>query len=70
MNRIHKWLPCFALLGCMWGCAQDSRKSVRMYEYNDGPPLSRTVHQPEEEEADEGEWRMVAPGEMTVTPDK
>lgn len=53
------------------GCQQSSHKSVRMYEYSNEPAGGdRRAAQPVEEKVqDDGEWQMVAPGEMVVEPD-
>jgi len=52
------------------GCATSSHKSVRTYDYNDkGRPVEKPQAQAEAEEA-EGEYHMVAPGEMVIEPKK
>ncbi|MEK6676186.1 MAG: hypothetical protein AABZ47_11100 [Planctomycetota bacterium] len=52
------------------GCQTSSHKSVRMYDYNNDPGRARPASQPGEEVEveDDGEWHMVAPGEMIVDP--
>lgn len=74
MNRPFRFgyaATTLVLIGAGLGCQQSSHKSVRMYEYSNEPAGGdRRAAQPAEEKVqDEGEWQMVAPGQMVVEPD-
>jgi len=61
----------FAATVLVTGCQSSSHKSVRSYDYNEEPPDSRRAAQMEpEREEEEGDWKMVSPGEMVVDPKK
>ena len=60
---------CGALTLGLTACATSSHKSVRTYDYNDeGRPAPEATQT--ERQIDEGEYHMVAPGEMVGNPKK
>ena len=62
-------LACGALGLMLTACATSSHKSVSTYDYNDeGKPAQQAAEA--EREVDDGQYHMVAPGEMVVEPKK
>lgn len=62
-------VACGTLCLMLTACATSSHKSVSTYDYNDQGRSAQQAAETERE-VDDGQYHMVAPGEMVVDPKK